>query len=101
MHIIEILLPVQDNVGGILPPFFHNSIREVLVGKFGGITAYTQAPAQGVWANNGEKVREPIIVLEVMTDNLDERWWAAFRKQLEEMLQQEEVVIRSHEAKRL
>ena len=47
MHLIQLLLPVRDNEG---VPFGTDPLAEVtrtLSKRFGGITAYTRAPAEG------------------------------------------------------
>jgi hypothetical protein len=36
-----------------------------------------------------------------MTDELDRKWWAAYRKELELRLDQEEIVVRASEVERL
>lgn len=66
------------------------------------MTAYTRAPAAGLWEEpSGEKVRDDVVVFEVMADAIDERWWAAMRQRLEAQFQQQELVIRAHEIRRL
>lgn len=95
-HLIEVLLPLADNEGRPFPDALLEDIKQVLVDRFGGVTAFTQAPAEGVWASDDDgKRRDEIVTLEVMADELDKRWWRTFRKDLERKLQQEEVVVRA------
>ena len=77
-------------------------MRAELTERFGGLTAYTRAPAQGVWAEDGEAPRrDDIVVYEVMAEALDRSWWRSFRKLLERRFEQEELVVRSQEVEKL
>ena len=51
--------------------------------------------------DEGAVDHDDIVVIEVMTDDLDSTWWAAFRSELEERLDQEEIVIRATAIERL
>lgn len=73
-----------------------------LTERFGGVTAYTRAPAAGLWEEpSGERVRDDVVIYEVMSGALDEDWWSATRRRLEAQFQQQELVIRAHEIRRL
>lgn len=93
---IEILLPVEGNTRDLL-----GTVRERLVKRFGGVTMHLKAPAEGLWVDEGTVDHDDIVVIEVMTDDLDSTWWAAFRSELEERLDQEEIVIRATAIERL
>ena len=96
MYLIQILLPVSGNDGEPLLHSTYGVIREELVAKFGGLTAFTQSPAEGLWAPGDKRMqRDEVIMIEVMTEHLDTEWWARYRKTLEKRLKQESVVIRS------
>jgi hypothetical protein len=69
--------------------------------NFGGVTAFTRAPAQGSNAAGGTVVHDDIVVMEVMAATLDPEWWAAYRKQLERDFVQDEIVIRARAITRL
>lgn len=101
MHLVQILLPLATNDGVLVPETLIRDIREELVAQFGGLTAYTRAPAHGVWAHDGVRQRDDIAVVEVMVESLDENWWHAFRLRLERLLAQEALVIRAYEIRRL
>ena len=63
---------------------------------FGGVTAYMQAPAEGVWEDEEGKVRQDrVVILEVMTPDLDRAWWARYKRQLEKRFRQDAIVIRA------
>ena len=101
MHLVEILVPLRDNHGVPLPEERFIALRATLTDRFGGLTAFTRAPADGFWRNSGESLREDVVVFEVMVDELDRTWWSDFRRHLEERFRQEEVVIRAHAIERL
>ena len=72
------------------------TVRQELTEKFGGITTYTRSPATGLWKENEEKtVRDEIVIYEVMTKNIDTRWWKSYKRKLEDNFSQDEIVIRS------
>ncbi|HEX5936011.1 MAG TPA: hypothetical protein VFY63_17760 [Pseudorhizobium sp.] len=48
MHLVQILLPATDAAGEPFAPEFYASVRDELVQRFGGITFYRSAPAQGL-----------------------------------------------------
>jgi len=98
MHLVQILLPVYDNDGNAILHDTYHQIRDELVKEFGGLTAFTQSPAEGLWTpEDKETRRDEIIVIEVMVTNFDDAWWRAYKKALEVRLKQESVVIRSLE----
>ncbi|MBB4483421.1 hypothetical protein [Rhizobium etli] len=95
-YLVEVLLPVCDDAGHIL-----QGVRDKLTNTFGGVTMHVNAPAEGLWKSEGDVDRDRIVVVEVMTDELDRKWWAAYRKELELRLDQEEIVVRASEVERL
>jgi hypothetical protein len=62
---------------------------------FGGLTAYTRAPAEGLWDSGSTVKRDDIVVVEVMVDSLDRRWWKDYRRELEQLCCQDEIVLRA------
>jgi len=48
MHLVQILLPIDDRAGKALPSALFDEVRRELVDRFGGLTAYTRAPAKGL-----------------------------------------------------
>jgi hypothetical protein len=90
------LLPTSDNQGKPYPNDYWETLKTTLSDKFGGVTAYSRAPAEGIWAPEGRTAsKENVFVVEVMTDDLDEDWWSRQRRTLERELDQEEIVIRA------
>ena len=100
MHIVQLLLPLFDNQGEPFPDATMRQIREELVARFGGVTAF-RTPAEGVWSDHGRKVRDEVILVEVMVESLDRPWWMHFRTQLEHRLRQKSLVVRTFAAERL
>lgn len=100
MHLIQILLPLYDNAGAQQPAELFEQTREDLIGRFGGLTAYTRAPAKGLWKEDASTTkRDDIVIYEVMTESLDEAWWRTYRGNLEQRFQQEEIVVRAQSVK--
>ena len=101
MHLIEILLPLTDNEGRRFDPKLYAAVREELVETYGGLTAFSRSPAEGVWEADGGRSRDDIVVFEVMSDYLDRAWWRRLRERLERDFRQEEIVVRAREVERL
>ena len=103
MHLVQILRPVYDNEGRRFPASSYGAVRAELTERFGGLTAYSRAPAEGLWReeNSAQATRDDIVVYEVMTEELDRAWWSAFRKTLAERFRQEDLVVRAHPVERL
>lgn len=102
VHIVEIFLPLRGNNGRHFEHELFAEVREGLVERFGGLTAFTRSPAEGLWEpEEGERSREEIVILEVMAPDLDEDWWREYRREPERRFEQDEIVVRAHEARRL
>ena len=95
MHLVQILLPLRDNEGGAFPPDLYAQVRRTLKERFGGMTAYSRAPAEGSWKDGEETVRDDIVVLEVMAGRLEADWWRAFRQNLEGTFRQDTIIVRA------
>ena len=96
--LVQLILPLYNNEGR---PFDHATISHVrreLTERFGGLTAYTRAPAEGTWADpQGRTHRDDVIIIEVMTGALDRTWWNDYSRELAVRFDQEEVVVRAME----
>jgi hypothetical protein len=102
MHLIQLLLPVQDNACRPYPKALYDDVVRRLTERFGGVTAYTRAPAVGLWeAEPGATVRDQVMVYEVMVESLEREWWAGLRTMLEARFAQEELVIRAQAVEQL
>lgn len=97
MHLVQILLPMYDNDGAALPKSLFAQVRAELLQQEGGLTAYTRAPASGLWQEDtGKTVHDDVVIYEVMTQTLDRAWWQAYRASLEQRFRQESVIVRAH-----
>ncbi len=106
MHLVQLLLPLTDNAGRPFPAGHYAAIRDELTARFGGLTAYSRAPAEGLWdegggAPVGGPARDDVVVYEVMVDALDRAWWGEFRAALERQFAQDELVVRAQAIERL
>ena len=63
--------------------------------RFGGLTAHTRAPAEGLWDTGDDVKRDDIMVLEVMVQDLDRPWWRNYRGELESRFRQNQIVLRA------
>lgn len=95
MHLVQILLPLADNAGRRFDGAAYGRVRAELAAKFGGITSFTRAPAEGMWMEGGHTARDDIVVFEVMTRDLDHSWWERYRADLEQRFDQEAIVMRA------
>lgn len=96
MHLIQVLLPLYDNDGRPLSKDLFRAVAAELADRFGGLTAYTRAPAEGLWKEDEETTaRDDIVIYEVMADRLDRAWWKTYRSGLEARFRQEQVVVRA------
>lgn len=95
MQLIQILLPLYDNAGKAFDEELFGKVRHELTEHFGGLTAFTRAPAHGLWKDEGQTKRDDIVVFEVMAERLDADWWGAYRRTLEREFRQDTIVIRA------
>jgi hypothetical protein len=101
MHVIEIFLPLADNQGRPFLREQYGRVRKELVERFGGLTAFTRSPAEGLWVEDGETSSDRIVIFEVMAEQLDRSWWREYRRQLEQRFAQDMILIRSSEITQL
>ncbi|HEX8508965.1 MAG TPA: hypothetical protein VF635_05645 [Propionibacteriaceae bacterium] len=100
-HLIQILLPLSDNEGA---PFLRSEylrVRSELTEQFGGLTAFTRGPAEGSWQEGGKTAHDDIVVFEVMTSEVDHKWWDRYRRSLEARFKQDCIIIRAQEVRLL
>ena len=96
MHLVQILLPLFDNAGNAFAAERYSEITRALTDRFGGVTAYTRAPAEGRWQDDQERVQhDEIVIMDTMVEQLDRAWWSAYRHELESAFEQDEIVVRA------
>ena len=102
MHLVQILLPLHDNAQESFPREEYSRVRKELTERFGGLTVYTRAPAEGMWKlNENQTSRDDIVIFEVMASDLDAKWWRTYRHDLEERFRQDVIVIRAQQTRLL
>ena len=96
MNLVQLLLPLYDNNKEPFPQKDFDRVRDELAQRFGGITAFRRAPAEGLWREGESHLsRDDVVVFEVMTEELDRRWWSEYRRELEKRFRQEQLIIRA------
>ena len=69
-------------------------VKEDLAADFEGVTAYLQAPAEGLWREGGQTDNDDIVIFEVMAEEIDLEDWRRRRTELERRFRQDKVIIR-------
>jgi len=97
MQLIQILIPIFDNEDRLFDESKFKGVRQQLMERFGGLTAFVQSPALGLWkdAHSGITARDDMILVEVMVEAFDRAWWSAYRKELEQTFRQDEILVRA------
>jgi hypothetical protein len=90
-YLVEILLPTGPSSSRANLDI----VRKELTERFGGVTLHVNAPAEGLWEDDGEVEEDRIIIVEVMVENLDRPWWSSYRADLEARFRQDEIVLRA------
>ena len=102
MHLIHLLLPLHDNNHRQIEPRQFQAVRNELTEKFGGITAFVRSPAVGLWKEDTENIRrDEVVMFEILSDQLDDDWWRAYREKLEADFRQNEILIWAAEVMKL
>lgn len=102
MHLVQILLPLYGNEGEPFGQALFGQVEAELAERFGGVTAFTRAPAKGRWRSEAEgEVRDEVVLFEVMAERLDAAWWGGYRRALEKRFRQDTVLIRATEVRLL
>ena len=102
MHLVQILLPLYDNEQNPQPGDEFRRVRAELTERFGGLTVYTRAPAEGMWKlDDSHTTRDDIIIFEVMASQIDGNWWREYRHELEARFRQDVILIRAQETRLL
>lgn len=95
MYLVQVLLPVASNDGRPFDPELFAEVRRELTEKFGGVTVYSQAPAQGLWRRGEDVMRDSMVLFEVMQEQLRRKWWRKYREHLRKQFEQLEIVVRA------
>ncbi|SCB58541.1 hypothetical protein GA0061105_1058 [Rhizobium aethiopicum] len=94
MHLVQMFIPAASQAGVNAEDLIATVQRE-MTERFGGATAYLNSPAEGLWSNGAREEEDEVIVIEVMVDDLDRTWWYQYRRKLEQLLRQKELLVRA------
>jgi hypothetical protein len=98
MFVVELFLPLRTSDGAAVPPSTFDRVRDELTDRFGGVTAFLRAPAEGAWKPNAEGViRDEVAIFEVMVEDVDTQWWHTYRRSLEGELNQRQILARLYQ----
>ena len=102
MQLLQLFLPVYDASRRPFPKAMFDAVRAELADRHGGVTAYLRSPAVGLWEDDeGECVRDDVLLFEVMVDAIDRSWWFDYRRELERRFAQDEILLRASSVDRL
>ena len=102
MHVVEIFVPLGRKDGSPQPVERFAKLRGELIERFGGMTAFTRAPATGLWEDSdGAVEQDRVVIFEVMDCAFDVGWWGEYRRALEARFEQDEVLVRASSAMRV
>jgi hypothetical protein len=95
MVLIQLLLPTTTTKGPVGRELFERTRLE-LAERFGGLTAYVRAPAEGLWtASSGQQERDNVVMVEVVAEEFDRAWWQRYAATLAERFEQRVVHVRA------
>lgn len=95
MHLIQILLPVRDQDGSPFAKQLFDDVRRDLAEHFGGVTAFTRTPADGLWEQDGNLIHDDVVIFEVMTDRVEREFWRLYRLELQQTFGQDAIPVRA------
>lgn len=102
MKVIQVLLPLTKPDGSPFPANYFTVIRKELADRYGGITAYSRAPAIGLWKESEDRtIADDIVIFELMVESLDLGWWKEYKINLEKLFEQDQIVMRYWEISRI
>jgi hypothetical protein len=94
MYLIQLLLPAAADGSG--DDVAVAETRRELVDRFGGITAYLQTPAHGVWTSpEGGRRHDHVVMVEVVASDFDRGWWRGYAAQLARRFAQDAIHVRA------
>ena len=94
MNVIKVFLPLDTGAGLPIPLETIEGLVKGLADRFGGATAFTREPADGLWKTQTTMQRDRIIIVEVVVDQVDQEWWRSYKQRLEQEFGQDEIMIR-------
>jgi hypothetical protein len=98
VYLIQMLLPTRVASGAAISDEVLGETRDELIAQFGGVTAYGRSPAAGVWTSpEGRVEQDNVVMVEVLAEGFDVRWWRDYGEKLKHRFEQASVHIRASE----
>lgn len=95
MVLIQLLLPIPRAGGNHTIASLGDTRRE-LAGRFTGVTTYVRSPAEGQWtAPDGHTESDDVVMVEVVTETFDRRWWRTYAATLAQRFHQDTIHVRA------
>lgn len=94
-HLVQILIPLITGRNKKVEKRWFEGLLHELTDRFGGATSFKQSPGQGHWDSGKEMERDSVVLIEVVTPELDEKYWQELKGRLEKELSQSEIMIRA------
>jgi hypothetical protein len=93
--LIELFLPVYDQLGNAFAHKHYTAVRKKLEEKFVHVTSYSRVPAT-VMSDHGKEnlPAQAFIVYEIMAADLDSTFWSKYKTTLVKTFGQDDVMIR-------
>jgi hypothetical protein len=90
----DIYVPLRYNDGTPVEPRELQTLKQLLVDHFGGLTFFPQ-PNEGFWTAGGITYRDEIVIYRVVTDKTRgaKRFLTTLKERLKRSLEQEEILI--------
>lgn len=95
MHVVQFFLPLYDKRGRRFGRAKFDQVLRELTSKFGGVTAFVQSPALGLWKKKSATEKDRMVLFEVMVKRFDRRFWRRYRDELATRFAQDEVLVRA------
>lgn len=95
MVLIQLLLPMTGAASHDTVTLLAETRRE-LVDRFKGVTAYVRSPGKGLWtAPDGRTEGDDVVMVEVVTETFDRRWWRGYAATLAHRFRQDSIHVRA------
>ena len=88
--LLQMLIPTRDKELHLFGPDEFSRVRRELTDQFGGVTAYSRAPAEGDPGKGVE--RDDIVVIEVVVERIDTEWWESISRTARDKFQQDRIL---------
>lgn len=101
MHLVEVFLPTGYPNGDLIPQSIFDLIEGELREKFDGVVVYARKSARTLSRSHARQMEESLLVIEIVTDDLDKEWWKEFRHRTQALFHHDDLLIRATITERL